>query len=138
MTLRACPRPLSLPRLGALPSCTVTQLRLGLEFGSPPTSPGPAPFRGVQPPPGTPLPGGVALARRLPVSEPQFPLSHDVSAHPRGCGKPSSTAPSAWQCRGAARSPFLEVGSNRRPIFCPVTLGKGGPPLWASVAHLRK
>lgn len=104
-------------------------------MGSPPTSPGPAPFRGVQPPPGTPLPGCVALAGRPPVSEPQFPLSRGVRAGPRGCGKHGA------RCLAVSRSgqetlPGSGVASPPRTLSG--DLGQGRYPLWASAAHLRR
>lgn len=137
VTLRACPRPASLSCLGAFPSCSVTQLCRGLKFGNSLTSSGPTLSRGLQPPPGTPLPGPVALGRGLPLAEPQFPLARVVSAHPRGCGEPSNAAP-VPDCVRKGQGAHPGSGVESPPCILSRDLGQRRSPLWPSVALLQK
>lgn len=138
VTLRACPRPLAPLRLGALPSCSVTQRVWVWSLGSPylprprsvsrcPAAAGDAPawLRGL---------GRAAASLRASVS-PFARCSRGVRAAPRGCGKHGA------RCLAVSRSgqetlPGSGVASPPRTLSG--DLGQGRYPLWASAAHLRQ
>lgn len=136
MTLRACPRPGSLPLLeGPSQPQRHSFLRDSKVWGPLFFRRLPLDHLGVSNRRRECPSGTVALASWPPRRASVSPQAR-CYAHPRGCGKPCSTAPSAWQCRGAVRSPALEGGRSAVSLL----LRDLGPrsPFWASVAVLQK